>query len=331
VEEAGEGRILIVAVNSSGLQFDQVEDLEAAASAIFPPVRVEDLARAGFHARVQDGSLGPVVLSRIQVTAATVSRQQRLITSTDPDLVKIMLHRRGQVIVAQDDKQSLARPGDLTAYQTAHPYQLIGMDPCDVVAIGLPRSMLGAGADLITSRTATAIPSDRGTRSIIAGFLSTLADTIDDELPSTAGIRLADALACLILTAFTDTTAERVDVSTQLADRIMIYALANLSDPDLCVESVARRHGVSVRYVHKVFQQRGLTFAAWLKRERLHRIRRDLLDPTYGHRTNAAVAARWGILDSTHLGRAFKAEFGHTTADLRRSQPSPRPPDADAR
>ncbi|GGK92894.1 AraC family transcriptional regulator [Sphaerisporangium melleum] len=311
--------MLTVVASRVGVHLDQVEDLQVAASSIFVPLQIKDLAKKPFHAIVRNTNLGPVTLTRIQHTPATVLRRPRLITSTDPDLVKVTLHRRGQLIVSQDDKQSVVRPGDLIAYETSRPYQLIGNDRCDLVVIGLSRLMLGPGADLITRRTVTAIPSDRGTRSLIAGFLSDLLDTTD-EVPAHAGIRLADALASLIMTVFADTTAERVDARTELTDRIIVYALANLGDPTLSVESVARRHGVSARHVHKLLQRRGMTFAAWLKRERLHRIRRDLIDPAYAHRTTAAIAARWGIFDPDHLGRAFKAEFGHTAANIRRSR-----------
>lgn len=302
----------------AGVRFDRVEDLQAAASSIFVPLRVTAGAEAGFRAVVHDASLGPVVLTRIQTAPARVSRQARLITSTDPELVKVTLHRRGHLIVAQDDRQSRVAAGELVAYDTSRPYQLIGHDPCDVVVLGIPRSALGAHADLISRRTATALPGDRAVRSIIGTFLAGLADTIDD-LPARAAPRLVDALVSLVITAFTDTPAERVDTPTDLADRIITCALANLGDPTLSVESVAHSHGVSVRYVHKLLRSRGITFAASIRRERLRRIHRDLLDPAHAHRSIAAVAARWGIPDPAHLARAFRTEFGQTPADVRRT------------
>lgn len=308
-----------MAAGGGGVRLDRVEDLQAAASSIFVPLQIEDLAGTEFRAVVQDAGLGPVILTRIQCTPAAVSRHSRLITSTDPEMLKITLHRQGRLIVAQDDRQVLMKPGELIAYDTSRPYRLIGEDRCDIVVIGVPRSMLGAGAERIARRTAVALPSDRGTRSVVTAFLSGLADTVDDQVPAGAGLHLAEALTSLVLAMFTGTTVERADASTELTDRIVVFALANLSDPGLSVATVAHHHGVSTRYVHKVFHRRGMTFAAWVRHERLLRIRRDLLDPALAHRTAAAIAAGWGILDATHLGRAFNSAFGQTAADVRRS------------
>ncbi|MEU0675576.1 hypothetical protein ABZ330_22300 [Streptomyces sp. NPDC006172] len=61
-----------------------------------------------------------------------------------------------------------------------------------------------------------------------------------------------------------------------------------------------------------------MTFAAWVRHERLRRIRRDLLDPASGDVSTAAIAARRGVLDAKHLDRALKSEFAETVNDLRR-------------
>ncbi|MFD8032178.1 helix-turn-helix domain-containing protein, partial [Streptomyces sp. NPDC059717] len=105
-----------------------------------------------------------------------------------------------------------------------------------------------------------------------------------------------------------------------LVDRIRVYTLASLGDPLLKTEQVARQHHISVRHLHALFRGADLTFAAWVRHERLLRIRRDLLNPAFAGRSTAAIAARWGIVDPKHLSRALKHEFGETVSDLRRAQ-----------
>jgi AraC-like DNA-binding protein len=85
------------------------------------------------------------------------------------------------------------------------------------------------------------------------------------------------------------------------------------------VESVARAHGVSVRYLHKALAPTGSTLSAWIRRQRLERVCRDLVDESLRARTASAIAARWGITDTDHLSRALKAEFGMTAGEIRRS------------
>lgn len=298
-------------------EFDRAEDLQAVASSILVPLRVAAPAHADFHAEVHSARVGPVVVARIRGAPHVVHREARHITSTDGELLKLVLHQGGPATAAQHDRAYRARPGDLTAFDTTRPYRLAVADSCDVVVVGLPRTLLGANADLIARRAGVPVTCDTGARRVIAAFLSGLAGQVDD-LPGRSGNRLADALASLVIALFTEVGPERAETETGPADRIRAYALANLGDPALSVESVARRHGISARYLHRLFQRDGVTFAAWVRYERLIRIRRDLLDPALSGRTAAAIAAHWGVRDPRHLSRALKKEFGLTAAELRR-------------
>ena len=121
----------------------------------------------------------------------------------------------------------------------------------------------------------------------------------------------------LFIDPFSGPTPRRPEAGVDLLDRITGYVLANLGDPTLSVGSVARRHGISPRYLHQLFRRRDRSFAAWVRHERLVRVRRDLLDPALTRRTAAAIAARWGLPDAGHLSRAFRAEFGCTIREFR--------------
>jgi AraC-like DNA-binding protein len=296
----------------------RAEELQAVASSILVPLRVTARTDADFRVRVDSARAGPVIVARIRGTAHHVAREASRITSADDDLLKVTLHRNGTADVAQDDRRHRAGLNDLVVFDTLRPYELSVARGCDVVVVGLPRAMLGASAELISRhRVAMPQPCDSGTHAVIAAFLSGLADHIDG-LPGPSGIHLADALTSLIVSVFAETSPERVEATTDLADRILAYALANLGDPDLSVESVARRHGISARYLHKLLRPRGLTFAAWVRHERLARIHRDLQDPRLTRRTASVIAARWGVCDAGHLSRALKREYGLTAAEIRR-------------
>lgn len=298
------------------------EDLQAVVSAILVPLRVtapvDENPDGRFRATVHSAHVGPVAVARIRGTAHHVEREARHITSTDRDLFKVTLFRSGSANVAQDDQKHHARPGDLTVFDTARPYDITVTSACDVVLIALPRAMLGTSAELISRRTATPIPCEAGARGVIAAFLTGMAERTD-ELPSGPSLHLANALVSLVIAAFTDSCPERAEVTADLADRIIAYALANLDDPALSVESAARHHGISPRYLHQLVRRRGITFAALVRRERLARIREDLKNPALATRTAAAIAARWGIHNPSHLSRAFKKEFGLTAAEIRRT------------
>lgn len=301
------------------LTYGRVEELQSSASSVLVPLEVTAPPGTVFRARVDAASAGSVVIARVRSTPHVVKRTARAISSTDPDLLKVTLHRRCPALVVQDDRQHRAQVGDLAMVDTARPYVLALAEECDVVAIGLPRAAVGRYADSVAGRTAKPVQGNNSLLSTISAFLSGVGDRLTD-LPDTSGPHLADAITALLIAAFTDTTAERVDTATDLADRIVAYTRANLGDPTLSAGSVARSHGISARYLHQLFRSHSRTFAAWVRHERLHHVRHDLLDPTLADLTIGTIAHRWGLSDAAHLSRAFKAEFGVSPAELRRSR-----------
>lgn len=301
-----------------GSRLRGTESFEALASALFAPLRVIDPCPSAFEAVVDQTDIGPLVVARIQATAATVMRDGRSITSGDVEWVHFNLHHHGPLSATQDDRTTTVKPGELFACDNTRPYRLIGADLIDMTVLCVPRASLGRHANSICRRTALPLSPQDGIGRLFSHALS----GIDEGLPSQAVARtyLADALTALLLAAFADTTPERASVASDLVDRIRAYALAHLGDPYLCAEGVARQHHISIRHLHALFKGSDLTFAAWVRHERLLRIRRDLLDPASAGISTAVIAARWGIHDTKHLGRALKREFGETVNDLRCGQ-----------
>ncbi len=292
---------------------DRTESFEAAASSLFAPLRVTDPVPV-FHATFEHAAIGPAAVARIKATGATVVRDDRTITSADREWVHLTLLHGGRLGVGQDGRATALAPGEFFVCDNTRPYRIIGDGPTDMTVLCVPRASLGRHVDAIARRTALAVSARTGIGALLGHALS------PDALPGRAEPRahLADALTALLLAEFADTAPERAPVASALADRIRVYVLAHLDDPLLTAEHVARRHHLSVRYLHSLFKGADLTFTAWIRHERLLRIRRDLLDPALTDRSTAAVAARWGVLDTKHLGRSLKREFGETVADLRR-------------
>ncbi|MEU1106585.1 helix-turn-helix domain-containing protein [Streptomyces tibetensis] len=297
-----------------GVRLKGTESFEAVASALFAPLRVTDPGPQGFEAVVDHTTVGPVVVARVKATAAVVTRDRRSITSSDVEWMHFNLHHHGSVTAFQADRTTLVKPGELFACDNTRPYRLIGADLSDMTVLCVPRASLGRYANSISQRTAIPLSTVGG----IGGLLSHALSAVDEERPCRGLARtyLADALTALLLAAFADTTPEQVPVASDLVDRIRAYVLAHLGS-QLTAERVARQHRISVRHLHALFKGGDLTFAAWVRHERLLRIRRDLRDRAYSDVSTATIAARWGVHDPKHLGRALKREFGETVSDLR--------------
>ena len=69
-------------------------------------------------------------------------------------------------------------------------------------------------------------------------------------------------------------------------------------------------HALSLRSLHKLFEPHETTVAGWVRRRRLERCRRDLVDPALRSRLVSAIGARWGLANPAHFSRLFRAAYG---------------------
>ena len=91
---------------------------------------------------------------------------------------------------------------------------------------------------------------------------------------------------------------------------------ANLGDCELNVAVVAARHGVTPRYVQKLFASEGVTFSEYVLDRRLRAAHRLLKDPRLADRPIASVAFHCGFGDLSYFNRTFRRRYNATPTDV---------------
>jgi len=112
------------------------------------------------------------------------------------------------------------------------------------------------------------------------------------------------------------------------------YIAANLDDHSMSPAAVAAANGISVRQLHRLFQEGGTSIGKWVRRERLGRCAAELRDPSRRADSLTVIAFRWGFKDSAHFSRTFREQYGQTPRAFRASQafrPIPLHPDPRSR
>jgi AraC-like DNA-binding protein len=107
---------------------------------------------------------------------------------------------------------------------------------------------------------------------------------------------------------------------------IMADISANLGHDDLSVVDVARRQRVTPRYIHKLFENEGLTFSSFVLGQRLSRARRILSDPRFADRNISSVAFDVGFGDLSYFNRTFRRRYAATPTDIKQSSLRTDPP-----
>lgn len=130
-------------------------------------------------------------------------------------------------------------------------------------------------------------------------------------------LRIANTLLDLLALCL-EVPGEQVGSRADLVlRRIQNYIESNLNHSELSLERIAERHGVSVRYLNKLFEREGISTARWIRMRRLERCRHDIESADLRHRSISEIALSHGFNDVSTFNRAFKAYFGLAPRSLR--------------
>ncbi len=129
----------------------------------------------------------------------------------------------------------------------------------------------------------------------------------------------------LLLLALTaqDNLANRMGSDGLMAARLASVQAEidrNFSEPWFGVESCAARLGLSTRYVQRLCQRNGTSFVAEIRRRRLDKARRLLLEPASRNTHITDIALDCGYSDISHFNRLFRAAFGDSPSGVRNSR-----------
>ena len=92
---------------------------------------------------------------------------------------------------------------------------------------------------------------------------------------------------------------------------------AHLGDCELNVNGVAARHGVTPRYVQKLFASEQVTFSEFVLSRRLTVAYRLLSDPRFAHRSISSIAFDLGFSDLSYFNRTFRRRHEATPTGVR--------------
>ncbi|MGW3078743.1 MULTISPECIES: helix-turn-helix domain-containing protein [unclassified Kitasatospora] len=232
----------------------------------------------------------------------------------DPeDCLYVLLHVGGTALVRRHGVSTVLEPGDLLIGATRHPAVLLRDAECRMVEFRIPCFYLGVRQADVRRAGGLVARGSEGVGSLAAQFLRTLVvqSRAHRARPGNHLARsVCDIVAVLVAELLEREAPERPGGAAELLARIRAHIEENLADPDLAPESIARSQHISVRYLHKLFQQDGTTVGQFVRQRRLDACRRELERPSRRQRSVSAVAHRWGFVSHSHFSRTFRDAYG---------------------
>jgi AraC-like DNA-binding protein len=227
------------------------------------------------------------------------------------------LLRHGHGRLEQDGRLASLSAGEFTLYSGGRPFRLEFDGPYRYFLIRIvaaPVDQLFSGAGGVTAnRDILRLPSAR----ILTAMLLEMADQAP-RLGALAGRELGHHVTGMLGTVLRESCPPGPPQDGgSLLERILDHIDRHLGD-DLVPGVIAAAHHISLRYLHKLFEQQGRTLGDHVRRRRLDRIRQDLGDPALAHLPVQAIAGRWGIKDASHFSKLFRSEYGISPREFRR-------------
>ncbi|MDR3513822.1 MAG: helix-turn-helix domain-containing protein [Caulobacteraceae bacterium] len=238
------------------------------------------------------------------------------------DVFWLAVNLDGASVLALDGGDAEMAPGDILYGKQGAPCALSLCSGFRLLLVNMPAQMVERRVLLPMPDRAIHVSGRAGMGRIFSGFLASVAAAFDDLDEALTG-PIESALPQLLLTSLAGEAREVALAGAaagraKLLQRVWRTIEERLDEPDLSIADVAEAHGLSVRYLQKLFEDVDQNFSRYVRRRRLEQCRADLANPTHRHVSITTTAFRWGFNDSATFSRAFRDEFGLSPREYRR-------------
>lgn len=265
-----------------------------------------------------------------EVTSATqlITHGAEEVRRTGADHVFVNLQLAGHCVASQNGRDCVVRPGGFALFDTTSEYSLEFVADPDrrewhVVSFRVPRAQLVPLLD--DPHGFTSVAHDGTTSGIAQIVASTMMstwnaiDTLDASAADAADSAFTTVLAAAAGGSDLLRETRRDTVNDTLRAAINRYLASHVRHTTISTAQVAQRFGISVRKLHKLYEDRDLSFAQTVMAFRVEGAARELAtDP--GGRSLTELAARWGFSDLSHLNRVFRARYECLPSQVRASR-----------
>jgi AraC-like DNA-binding protein len=285
----------------------------------FGDVRATHVAESAFDAWTETLSDRGVLVGRVGACAHQLELGSRRRDEGREDLIHVIFPLSGRFQLEQFGRLTVLEPGDWGFFVVTEAFRHRHETAAEMLVLDAPRCALFADGG-IERFSARRFSCEYGSAQLAKRYVESLITQRASLHPMTASELVATAVR-LVRLSLIENLGARTEIGTQemLKVRILDYIDRNLQNPELCVDTVARAHHCSKRYVHKVFSAGGETLSHYILRARLERCRDDLRRPALAHLSVTQIAFSWGFNNPGHFSRVFRRRFGVRPSDCRRS------------
>jgi len=283
-------------------------------------VDIEPIGDVPFHADVAFTLLPDVGIAAGSRSAAHY-KVTRELAGRGRDIIGISILRSGSATSTQYGKELIDGVGSASILMSDDPSTSTMLSEGSFTTLALSRPAMTALLPNLSAAAGRCIRNDDAALCLLRRYVEMVQEAPafeDRQIAQSVSTHILD-LAALALGARGD-VAELARLRGARAARfqaIKADILGRLGSRDLSTDDIAVRHGISSRYVRKLFEEEGSSFSCFILSERLSRAWRMLGDRRCAHLNIARIAHESGFGDISYFNRVFRRHFGATPSDVR--------------
>ncbi|CAG6397174.1 helix-turn-helix domain-containing protein [Streptomyces cocklensis] len=301
------------------------ESMEFWHDAVFTALVGMDISAPGgtYDATMRTDRLGGLQIITVDCDPGRVDRSPRYVAGGDGSQVFVAVQGSGLTQAEQDGRMTELRVGDICFFETVRPFRTTYPGRFQQKIFAVPREMLGRGEADLCALTGRALRPSGGLPALLSPYLSRLADASESYSAAVGerlGATVADLLAATVAEDLDEPSDDLPGAERVLLLRVQGHIRWHLADPALGPQAIARAHGISVRYLHRLFEGEGTTVSRWIRDLRLQECRRELATTVDVGADLGQIAHRWGFSGPSQLGKVFRASVGLSPTDWLRQE-----------
>lgn len=284
---------------------------------VYVHVDVKATRPEDYRGFIREAKFGEVVLTDILLSEQRIRRNNMHISQLDKECYYIQLVHRGNISVVQRGETHRSNAARGAIFSAAEQYELYGHGevrsfylelPRDEFAQRFPRERIPVSASLNTAQ---------GLGRIATEFCASLAaegTKLGDGMRAGLGSQLMDMLAFTLLASEGDMPAAEGAVKKARLLSVQQWIEAHITDPRLTLERIAGANGMSLRYLHVLFEACEMSVSEWIWNRRVQ-LAYDALARADG-RTITSIAFDCGFSSSAHFSTMFRRKYGVSPRDV---------------
>lgn len=295
-------------------------------SEVYYRLDLRDVAVQDWRAGIRETVTGSLAITRFLTGGARAFRTRSLIASDPSDHFVIMMSRRGTMFYSQLGRSGFIGPGNYVLVRSSDFYELSCDQEFAGTVLKLPVELVQKRYRAAADHCACAFPNNPA----IAQVVRVVAETVDELDPQQRKLfardlqeQMLDCVAMMLRGERELCPEAPAPAARDLFRRIAGFLEECYGDPLLSPRMTADAFGISLGYLHRVFQRHGTSFGRYLRDLRLGRAFERLATGGGEGVRVGEVAFEVGFLDHSLFSRAFREAYGITPSDCARGRRNP--------